>query len=160
DTTVPTVAIFADGRAYHAVPARNRLAEDAEKRAILRDTGRIVLAITLQDLLDSARDAVTPPDWDDAALPANLLPVQSLQASPGAYAALGRGPSDWLIDWVSAPAPADVAAVARAIPMFMAPGAAAVRVPDNAGLAGVARSILYGEPVSGGRSVQVNRSGP
>jgi len=42
DTTVPTVVIFTDGRAYHATESINRLADDATKREILRDSGYMV----------------------------------------------------------------------------------------------------------------------
>ena len=39
DMNVPAVAIFTDGRAFHATAALNRLADDASKRANLRDAG-------------------------------------------------------------------------------------------------------------------------
>jgi hypothetical protein len=39
DQQRPRVAIFTDGRRYHASPACNRLADDAAQRAGLRDAG-------------------------------------------------------------------------------------------------------------------------
>ncbi|MFN8075130.1 MAG: DEAD/DEAH box helicase [Kineosporiaceae bacterium] len=44
------VAVFTDGAAYHAHPAHNRLADDARKRALLRDRGWLVWSLTHEDV--------------------------------------------------------------------------------------------------------------
>ncbi|MDQ2587311.1 DEAD/DEAH box helicase [Saccharothrix yanglingensis] len=158
DMNVPDVAIFTDGRAYHASPACNRLADDAAKRANLRDAGLIVLAVTIHDL--ATDDVVRHPAWYSPDLAGNLMNVPQFQAPPEAYRALGRGPVDWLVDWVTAPNPDAVRAVARAVPMFLSPGAQAVQVPDTASLEEVARAVLLDEHLpSGDRKVYLHRAG-
>lgn len=47
---VSGVAIFLDGKAYHASSKVNRLSDDADKRQRLRDRGYLVYALTHQDL--------------------------------------------------------------------------------------------------------------
>jgi ATP-dependent helicase YprA (DUF1998 family) len=160
DTTLPAVAIFVDGHAYHASAVHNRLADDAEKRGILRSTGRVVLAVTLQDVLDAEVDVVSRPDWFDESLAGALFNHPWFQAPPAAFAALGRGPIDWLVDWVHAPAPGDVRNVARSVSMFLSAGAPTVSVSETASLDQIAHGVLVGEQFpSGARTVQVNRQG-
>src|SRR5262249_54448799 len=47
---VPPTAIFTDGWLFHASPAHNRIADDAEKRRNLRDGGYQVVAVTRDDV--------------------------------------------------------------------------------------------------------------
>lgn len=44
------IAIFTDGRSYHATSAHNRLADDADKRARLRADGYRVISVGAEDL--------------------------------------------------------------------------------------------------------------
>ncbi|QFZ16961.1 DEAD/DEAH box helicase [Saccharothrix syringae] len=158
DMNVPDVAIFTDGRAYHASAACNRLADDAAKRANLRDAGLLVLAITIHDL--AAEDGVRHPAWYNPDLAGSLMNVPQLQAPPEAYRALGRGPVDWLVDWITAPNPDAVRAVARAVPMFLSAGAQGVQIPETVGLEEVARAVLLDEHLpSGDRKVYLYRAG-
>ncbi|MFC0432562.1 DEAD/DEAH box helicase [Kutzneria buriramensis] len=158
DMNVPAVAIFTDGRAYHATAACNRLADDATKRANLRDAGLIVLGVNLHDL--STEDADRRPEWYSPDLAGSLMNVPQLQAPPEAYRALGRGPVDWLVDWVTAPNPGAVQTVARAVPMFLSRGAQPMQVPDDVSLEEVARAVLLDEHLpTGDRRVQLYRVG-
>lgn len=50
DPRVPAVAVFCDGRKFHATAEHNRLADDAEKRAALRAEDYVVWAVTHNDL--------------------------------------------------------------------------------------------------------------
>jgi hypothetical protein len=50
DTAVPRVAVFCDGRQFHATAEHNRLGDDSEKRASLRAEGYVVWAVTHEDL--------------------------------------------------------------------------------------------------------------
>ncbi|MFP5021907.1 DEAD/DEAH box helicase [Pseudonocardia phyllosphaerae] len=50
DNAVPDIAIFCDGARYHCSAEHNRVADDAGKRAGLRDAGKLVWSITHQDL--------------------------------------------------------------------------------------------------------------
>jgi len=158
DMNVPPVAIFTDGRAYHATAACNRLADDAAKRANLRDAGLLVLAVTIHDL--TTEDAARHPAWYSPDLAGSLMNVPQLQAPPEAYRSLGRGPVDWLVDWVTAPNPDAVRAVARAVPMFLSRGVQPMQVPETVGLEEVARAVLLDEHLpSGDRRVHLYRVG-
>jgi ATP-dependent helicase YprA (DUF1998 family) len=160
DPAVPAVAIFTDGHAYHATATRNRLADDADKRGLLRQTGRIVLAVTLQDLLDDERSVPSRPFWFDESLASTLNTVPPFQAPVDAYKALTMGPITWLVRWILAPAPAAVRAVARAVPMFLYQGAVEVTLPDGTTLAEAASRVLHGLPNHGaGRVVRVHQRG-
>jgi ATP-dependent helicase YprA (DUF1998 family) len=50
DPTVPEVCIFTDGASFHASLEHNVVRKDAEKRAALRDSAKVVWAITSRDL--------------------------------------------------------------------------------------------------------------
>jgi ATP-dependent helicase YprA (DUF1998 family) len=50
NSAVPDIAVFCDGRQFHATAEHNRLADDAGKRADLRAQGYLVWAITHDDL--------------------------------------------------------------------------------------------------------------
>ncbi|MEW2591124.1 DEAD/DEAH box helicase [Micromonospora aurantiaca] len=159
DMNVPEVAIFTDGRAYHASAAVNRLADDARKRADLRDEGLIVLGVTMQDVAveDGSGSA---PDWYNPGLAGNLMNIPQLQAPPEAYKSLGRGPVDWLIDWVVDPNPSAVRAVARAVPMFVSSKAQPFQVSETVALEEVGRAVLVDEHLpAGDRRVFVHRAG-
>jgi hypothetical protein len=161
DTAVPAVAIFTDGRAFHATVAHNRLADDAAKRQILRDTGRIVLAITAADVQEAEQGTNTPPAWFAESMVQQLINKQPFMATPAAYAGLGNGPIGWLIDWISAPAPANLQKVSRAVPMFLLAPATAALLPEGLSLEDAARLVLLGDalPTAGTRPVQIWRSG-
>jgi hypothetical protein len=50
DAPAPDVAVYLDGRTYHASRQHNRLADDADQRARLRAHGLMVFAITWDDV--------------------------------------------------------------------------------------------------------------
>jgi hypothetical protein len=161
DTTVPAVAIFTDGRTFHATPAHNRLADDAHKREILRSTGRIVLAVTAQDVADTEQGTGSPPEWFSEQMVGQLIAQPQFMAQPAAYGALRTGPIDWLIGWVSSPSPTNVRTVARALPMFMRNGAKLLHVASDPRLEDVGRAVLLDEtlPEGGTRVVAIRRFG-
>jgi hypothetical protein len=161
DTTVPTVAVFTDGRRFHATAAHNRLAEDAGKREILRGTGRIVLGVTAQDVADAERGVTSAPQWFSEQTVGQLITRPDFMATPAAYENLRKGPVDWLVDWVAMPASASVRTVARAVPMFLLSAAHQVQVAGDVPLSRVAREALLEEkaPSSGPRRVMLRRSG-
>src|SRR5699024_10919293 len=57
---VAGIAIFTDGRAFHATAANNRVADDAVKRMRVRRAGYVVLSITDADLDENAGREVAP----------------------------------------------------------------------------------------------------
>jgi hypothetical protein len=160
DMNVPAVAVFADGRSYHATAAINRLADDASKRTNLRDAGLVALAVTSHDVTATAEAGADTPPWYNPDLAGGLMNVPQFRASPEAYRRLGRGPVDWLVDWVSQPQPDAVRNVARAVPMLLSAGAQPVQVSDTASLAEVARAVLVNEQLpTGPRRVHLHRRG-
>lgn len=60
DADAPDVAVFLDGRTYHASPQHNRLADDADKRARLRAHGLTVIALTWEDVHGWRPDGQVP----------------------------------------------------------------------------------------------------
>lgn len=63
DPEVPRIAIFADGRSFHATPEHNRVADDAAKRALLRDRGHLVWSFSYEDLRRFAANENVTPDF-------------------------------------------------------------------------------------------------
>lgn len=57
---VQGIAIFTDGRTFHATAAKNRVADDAVKRMRVRRAGYMVLSITDADLDEDAAREVAP----------------------------------------------------------------------------------------------------
>lgn len=156
DTTVPAVAIFTDGRQFHATVGRNRLADDASKRETLRDTGRVVLAVTAADVLAAEQNAVEAPWWFSPATVEGVIDKSEFMASPGAYELLRKGPIDWLLAWVSETTPVDIMMVARAVPMFLYLGAKPVSLAADVPL----EAAALPSPPSGARTVLVHSFGP
>ena len=68
------IAVFTDGRAFHATPGVNRVADDAVKRMRLRRAGYLPLVVTDADLAEDAARRATPDDRTLGALPALLVP--------------------------------------------------------------------------------------
>jgi hypothetical protein len=160
DMNVPDVAIFTDGRAYHATAAVNRLADDAAKRANLRDTGLVVLAITIHDLSTDKGGTGAAPQWYNPDMAGNFMNVPQFQAPPETYRSLGRTPIDWLADWIADPNPHAVRNVARAVPMFLSIGAQPIQASDTTSLEEVAHAVLLDQHLpSGTRPVYLYRTG-
>ena len=162
DTTVPAVAIFTDGRAFHATVAHNRLADDAAKREILRDTGpRRPGRHGRRHPARPNKASLTPPPWFAETIVQQLISQPPFMATPAAYAGLRAGPIDWLVDWISAPSAANLRTVARAVPMFLLGEAKQALLPDDLRLADAASAVLLGAalPSGGTRPVWIWRSG-
>jgi ATP-dependent helicase YprA (DUF1998 family) len=118
---LPDLAVFTDGWTFHASPAHPRVADDAAKRARLRASGRIVLALTWQDI--AAADAaapVEPPPWWDPQVQGELLTLAhgALTASSIAWAT--GNPIDLLLAWIQDPRKDDLARMADWLPWFLA----------------------------------------
>ncbi|MDO5093774.1 MAG: DEAD/DEAH box helicase [Propionibacteriaceae bacterium] len=109
---IPEVAIFTDGWQYHASPAHNRIADDAEKRERLRQQGYLVLAVTAADLAGTPR----VPVWFDETMAAKLGRFQSLQHTEAARQALTRGPLEFLRMWLFQPDVDNLRRFGRVVP--------------------------------------------
>lgn len=63
DSDVPVIAIFADGRRYHAMSGNNRVADDARKRETLRTGNKIVWSFGYDDLRRFEEGTSATPSW-------------------------------------------------------------------------------------------------
>ena len=59
DQDSPKVVVYLDGYKYHAAPDKNRIAEDADKRAGLRADGTVVFQFDWEAVSDMAGEAVS-----------------------------------------------------------------------------------------------------
>ena len=59
DQDAPKVVVYLDGYKYHAAPDKNRIAEDADKRAGLRADGTVVFQFDWEAVNDMAGDAIS-----------------------------------------------------------------------------------------------------
>ena len=145
DSSVPRVAIFTDGRRYHASPAHNRIADDAAKRRDLRDAGHIVLAITADDVERAQSGAAQQAGW----LRDDVL-AELMQQAPGFshshVEAIRKGPIHFLLTWLQQPEQAGYRSFAGLLPFMFAPDAVHLQLPAGAGLAEQAGGLLRGEP--------------
>jgi len=138
---LPPVAIFTDGRGYHATQARNRIADDAAKRQDLRDGGAIVLGITAQDIAAAQAGIPQPPPWlrDDTI-------AELMQESPGFSRdhvdAIRRGPFQFLLAWLQNPDVAGYRALAGQVPFLFVPDGTHLSLPDDADLVTQAGRLL------------------
>ncbi|TLP72889.1 DEAD/DEAH box helicase [Nesterenkonia sphaerica] len=98
---VPHIAIYTDGRQYHASQKHNRLGDDAQKRHSLRVSGEAIpWALTDQDIrafrADSA-PAVTPVSW------INSRYLEMLGAETKLVSAMQRSAMHLLWEWLHQP---------------------------------------------------------
>ncbi|MFE2997311.1 DEAD/DEAH box helicase [Nocardia sp. NPDC059246] len=66
DANIPDIAIFADGRRFHATPDKNRVTDDARKRASLRSGHVIVWSFGYEDLQRFKTNQPVKPPWHQA----------------------------------------------------------------------------------------------
>lgn len=130
--TVPAVAILTDGWKYHAVGANNRIADDAEKRRVLRLGDALVLGITWRDLERAERPGqAADPTWFSAEV-VELLMQEHPNFGPDHVRSLRQGPLDFLLGWVQQPDLDGHGALADQLPWFFAQGATMLALdPDD-----------------------------
>ena len=144
DGAIPEVAVFTDGWRWHASPATNRLADDANKREVLRGTGRVVLAITWDDVEAADTDTVTPPDWYHPAQAAEIMQQAGGELSSASLNLITAGPIDFLIGWIQDPQPAAVERLANWLPFFLLAAAQHRSVVGESGPTSAAVTVLDG----------------
>jgi hypothetical protein len=59
DQNAPKIVVYLDGYKYHAAPDKNRIAEDADKRAWLRVDGTVVFQFDWEAVNDMADDVIS-----------------------------------------------------------------------------------------------------
>src|SRR5690606_2929589 len=120
DPSVPRMAIFCDGWRYHASPLHNRVADDAAKRAILRDDGIFVLSLSWRDLEEDAPHA---PAWFRRDAIGPIMASAGLDLKPALFDLLSGDGLDLLMKWIQDPDPAGMRAIGDALPFVLAPHA-------------------------------------
>ncbi len=102
DPDIPRIALFADGRKYHAMPGNlNRLADDATKRAILRDSGHLVWSFGHEDLQRFKENETVTPAWLTDQVAANVMKAGNLR--PAIVKLLSADPITMLLAFISDP---------------------------------------------------------
>ena len=102
DPDIPRIAIFADGRAFHAVPGFNRVADDADKRAALRKAGYLVWSFGHDDLQRFKAGDSVEPDWYDQK--AASVVTSQFQVQPGLLTMMAKDPVSQLLEFMLEPA--------------------------------------------------------
>lgn len=136
------IAIYTDGKAFHASVLHNRLADDATKRRLAREGGHRVLAVTWADLQD---DIALSRDWFDQAFAEQVAQIYQL---PLVYLhRVHTDPLTMLMEWMQDPTAEGQRRdkIARALPMMTSPGGS--RVPASLALSDVAAATLRGDDV-------------
>ena len=101
DPDIPQIAIFGDGRSFHAVPGCNRVADDADKRAALRKAGYLVWSFSHDDLQRfKSAESVEPPWFDQKA--AGVVTSQ-FHVQPGLVRLLSKDPVTQLLEFMVTP---------------------------------------------------------
>lgn len=125
DTRFPEVAVYLDGLTYHASAAHNRTADDAVKRAGVRDGGRVVWNLTWDDLTGFERYLEGRSD-DFRLLPHSVENVvRQFPGATGTDVPFGN-PMRFLTEYLSDPGSPTWPAVARAAALSMLLPATAV----------------------------------
>lgn len=137
------IAIYTDGKAFHASILHNRLADDAKKRALARQGGHRVLAVTWADL----HGEPVSTDWLDQGFAAAVaekyqLPLVHLDR-------LHADPLTTLMEWMQDPVEEAKRRdkVARALPMMTR--ATGALVDPEISAAAAASDSLSGESADG-----------
>ena len=102
DPEIPRIAIFADGRAFHAGTGdRNRVADDADKRSALRKAGFLVWSFGHDDLQRFKTADAHEPDWFDQR--AASIVTSQFHVQPGLIRLLSKDPVSQLLEFVVTP---------------------------------------------------------
>lgn len=102
DPDIPRIAIFADGRAFHAVAGDcNRVADDADKRAALRAAGYLVWSFGHDDLQRFKSGDSVEPAWFDQK--AASFVTSKFHVQPGLIRLQAKDPVSQLLEFLVTP---------------------------------------------------------
>ncbi|WP_037182158.1 DEAD/DEAH box helicase [Rhodococcoides fascians] len=147
DSEVPRIAIFGDGRKYHAVPGCNRIADDALKREILRDSGHLVWSFGHEDLQRFKSNENATPTWFTDAGAGNAMKAGNLR--PSIVKLLESDPITTLLSFITDPDRDAWESLGRWLPMALVRSDNRTK-GDGATIADNARSLIDSSPVSFG----------
>src|SRR5690606_12885042 len=98
----------------------NRLADDAAKRAILRDDGLFVLSLSWADLEEGTPGV---PEWFHRDAIGPIMTGAGLSLKPALFDLMTSSVMDLLMSWIQAPDPSGMRAIGEAMPFVLAPRA-------------------------------------
>jgi hypothetical protein len=101
DPDIPRIAIFADGRSFHAVSGCNRVADDADKRAALRAAGYLVWSFGHEDLQRFKSGDSVEPAWLDPK--ATSFVTSRFHVQPGLVRLQAKDPVSQLLEFIVIP---------------------------------------------------------
>jgi hypothetical protein len=101
DPDIPQIAIFGDGRAFHASADNNRVADDADKRAALRKAGYLVWSFGHEDLQRFKAGDVVEPAWFDQK--AASIVTGQFHVQPSLLRLLTKDPVSQLLEFMVEP---------------------------------------------------------
>ncbi|MFE6864516.1 DEAD/DEAH box helicase [Nocardia sp. NPDC057668] len=116
DPDIPVIAIFADGRRFHAVAGANRVADDARKREILRADGYLVWSFGHEDLERFKNKQSATPDWYTPQLAGTTRKNGNLR--PALFNLVTADPITQLLEFVADPDQEAWTAVGHWLPMM------------------------------------------
>lgn len=139
------IAIYTDGRAFHAVVGCNRLADDTKKRDAARGLGHRVIAVTWADLVGEKLDTSWfVPAWAEKVAAQAQLPLTQL-------AKLTIDPITLLMEWMQKPV--DEAkrrdTLGRVLPMILRQSAVTTPFGAESAIERAARVFTEGLPNTG-----------
>src|SRR5699024_2437450 len=154
------IAIYTDGRAFHASSAVNRLADDAAKRAWVRSRGNLVVAVTNADVESASVETHRPetaggadlPDWFSRQVVSTVLNRPEFGWTAQSEEALGN-PIDVLVGLIQAVTssepdiPKSMTAAGDGAPLFFAvqpQGRRVISLPASSELADAVVSDVAG----------------
>lgn len=147
---LPKIAIYTDGYTFHATQTYSNIADDAQKRNVLRDMGYVVMAVTSQDLGENA--GAYAPAW----LQENLMPTIGLllgsQADSSVYKAIDQGAMSMLWYFISSESAESLARAATigAFMWTMASGLKSVATQRGGGSLEALAGELLGKSINDG----------
>ncbi|MBM7245183.1 DEAD/DEAH box helicase [Rhodococcus fascians] len=147
DSDVPRIALFADGRKFHATPGHNRVADDATKRAILRDSGHLVWSFGHEDLQRFKTSELVQPAWLTESGSSTAMTAGSLR--PAIVKQLAADPITTLLAFIRDPDLAAWESVGKWLPMALVRADNRAK-GDGGTVTGNAVSLLDGGPVAFG----------
>jgi ATP-dependent helicase YprA (DUF1998 family) len=142
DPNVPPVAIFCDGWQYHASPAHNRIADDAQKRHALRyekSEPYVVLSVTEPDLNLGGANVL---DLGETA--SQVVLELGYGFSPTTLATMRGGVLDMLVAWIQSPDPAAMRGFAEALPWYFGSNPSQMVALGDTPVERVATQVLEG----------------
>ena len=147
------IAVFTDGRAFHATPSANRVADDAVKRMRLRRAGYLPLMVTDADLTEDAARRATPDEHTLGSLPDALVLgtvnrwAESSRVNRDLVGLLRATPLELLVDVVRTGSTHRLQQLASELPQLLVSpgGGSALATIDAAATDDIAAGLLQGD---------------